>query len=59
MAQIENLRTHPSARDAEASGTLRLHGWIYRFERGEVVEVDPEGGLRPLSGEPIPPRLAV
>jgi carbonic anhydrase len=48
--QLDHLRTHPSVAEAEARGALTLHGWIYRFERGEVVVVDPAVGLRPLDG---------
>ncbi len=48
MVQLEQLRTHPSVAAAEARGALALHGWIYRFETGEVLEVVPGEGLRPL-----------
>jgi carbonic anhydrase len=58
VQQIENLRTHPSVREAEEKGAIQLHGWIYRFERGEVVEVDPRGALRALSGEAMPIQLS-
>lgn len=47
--QLDHLRTHPSVATAETRGDLTLHGWVYRFEIGEVMEVDPGGLLRPLA----------
>jgi carbonic anhydrase len=37
LAQLDNLRTHPSVAAACRRGELSLHGWIYRFEKGEVL----------------------
>lgn len=42
LVQIENLRTHPSVAAAIGRGELKLHGWVYKFETGEVFAFDPE-----------------
>ena len=53
LVQIENLRTHPSVASRVARGDLKLHGWVYNFERGEVFAYDPEQGqFLPLGLEP-------
>jgi carbonic anhydrase len=44
LVQLENLRTHPSVRAALSRGALTLHGWVYRFETGEVFEYRPRDG---------------
>jgi carbonic anhydrase len=44
LCQLENLRTHPSVASALAAGTVLLHGWVYKFETGEVFSFDPEEG---------------
>lgn len=38
--QLDNLRTYPFIADAEADGKLGLHGWFYRFETGQIFELD-------------------
>jgi carbonic anhydrase len=48
LVQLEHLRTHPAVRDALQARTLRLHGWVYHFEKGLVDSYDP------LSGQFIP-----
>ena len=40
LAQLDNLRTHPSVAAALAEGRLNLHGWVYTFETGEVHHFD-------------------
>jgi carbonic anhydrase len=40
--QLENLRTHPAVAAALARGDLNLHGWVYKFESGEVYSYKPE-----------------
>lgn len=42
LVQLENLRTHPSVYAAMARNSLRLHGWVYKFETGEVFTYHPE-----------------
>ncbi|MCC6811786.1 MAG: carbonic anhydrase [Deltaproteobacteria bacterium] len=44
LTQLENLRTHPSVRAKTARGELNLHGWVYKFETGEVFAYDHEQG---------------
>jgi carbonic anhydrase len=50
LLQLEHLRSHPPVAAALAARTLRLHGWVYRFETGEVKSYDPVAGrFVPLS----------
>jgi carbonic anhydrase len=44
LVQLENLRTHPSVAAKLAKGELRLHGWVYKIETGEVFQYDPKEG---------------
>ena len=44
LVQLEHLRTHPSVASRLAAGTLRLHGWVYKLETGEVYAFDPADG---------------
>jgi carbonic anhydrase len=41
LTQMEHLRTHPVAASALAQGKLKLHGWVYKIETGEVFGFDP------------------
>jgi carbonic anhydrase len=41
LAQLENLRTHPAVASALSQGRLKLHGWVYKIETGEVFGYDP------------------
>ena len=41
LAQLENLRTHPTVAAAIGRKELELHGWVYKFETGEVFAFDP------------------
>jgi carbonic anhydrase len=36
LSQIDNLYTHPSVRQAMHEGRLKIHGWVYYIEKGEV-----------------------
>ena len=40
--QIENLKTHPAVLAALGRSQLKLHGWVYRFEAGEVIAFNAE-----------------
>jgi len=40
IAQLANLRTHPSVALGLANGTLTLHGWIYDIECGSILALD-------------------
>lgn len=52
LVQLENLRSHPAVAAGIASGHLRLHGWIYKIETGEVFAYDAAAGqFRSLTGE--------
>jgi len=42
LVQLENLRTHPSVAAAVGRGDLKLHGWVYKFETGDVFAFRPE-----------------
>ncbi len=59
LVQIENLRTHPSVAAATSRGDLKLHGWTYELETGQVFSYDPkEGQFLPIehaTGIPKPP----
>lgn len=44
LVQLENLRTHPSVAAAVSRGDLKLHGWTYKFETGQVFAYDPQQG---------------
>jgi carbonic anhydrase len=44
IVQIENLRTHNFIEERLAKGALKLHGWVYKFETGEVFNYDPVSG---------------
>tara|TARA_R110002095_G_scaffold40574_3_gene37423 strand:- start:117 stop:788 length:672 start_codon:yes stop_codon:yes gene_type:complete len=52
LVQIENLKTHPSVAAAVSRGELKLHGWVYKFETGEVFNFHPdEGQFLPIQDE--------
>jgi carbonic anhydrase len=36
IAQLNNIRTHPSVALAVAQGKLGLHGWVYDIESGSI-----------------------
>lgn len=58
LAQMENLRTHPSVAAALAGGRLRIHGWIYTIETGEIFSFNPEvGQFTCLRVDEVPRRL--
>lgn len=44
LVQLENLRTHPTVLAAMGRRQLRLHGWVYRFETGQVFAYNPKAG---------------
>ena len=60
LAQIANLRTHPTVAARLAAGKLHIHAWVYKFTSGEVFAYDDEAGqFRPLAGSlsaPAPAR---
>lgn len=53
LVQLENLRTHPSVLAALGRDELKLHGWVYKFETGQVFAYDPaEAQFTSLSATP-------
>ena len=40
VAQLANIKTHPSVRLALEQGCLALHGWVYRIETGSIDALD-------------------
>jgi len=51
LVQIEHLRTHPSVAAALGRKALNLHGWVYKFETGQVFSYHPkEGQFVPVEG---------
>lgn len=63
IVQIENLRSHPIVDEKLARGELKLHGWVYKFETGQVFSYEPESGqflplgvLENESARPVYPR---
>ena len=50
LVQIENLRTLPCVKSRLVKGDLRLHGWVYKIETGQVFAYDrSEGQFIPLA----------
>jgi carbonic anhydrase len=53
LLQLEHLKTHAAVAAALAARTLRLHGWVYHFETGQVDVYDPvTGRFVPLGAAP-------
>lgn len=53
IAQLTNLRTHPSVALALAQGKLTLHGWVYDIESGAIDALDgATGRFVPLTENP-------
>jgi carbonic anhydrase len=44
LVQLENLRTLPAVASRMVKGDLKLHGWVYKIESGEVFAFDPQCG---------------
>jgi carbonic anhydrase len=44
LVQLENLRTHPTVAAALGRDALNLHGWVYKFETGQVFGYHPAAG---------------
>eukprot|EP01136_Pigoraptor_vietnamica_P028817 Opistho-1_new@86708 len=44
LVQLKNLKTHTSVAAAVGRGELKLHGWVYKFETGEVFNFRPDEG---------------
>jgi len=44
IAQLANIKTHPSVRLALEQGHLALHGWVYNIETGSIDALDGASG---------------
>ncbi len=44
LVQLEHLRTHPTVAAALGRQALNLHGWVYKFETGQVFGYQPQEG---------------
>jgi carbonic anhydrase len=44
LVQLEHLKTLPAVADRLAKGDLKVHGWVYKIETGEVFAYDPASG---------------
>ncbi|WP_297493516.1 carbonic anhydrase [Persephonella sp.] len=42
IQQLENLLTYPGVKRRVEEGSLRLHGWYYIIEQGEIEYYDPQ-----------------
>ncbi|HEY7424680.1 MAG TPA: carbonic anhydrase, partial [Gemmataceae bacterium] len=50
LLQLEHLKAYPFVAEALSAGWLRLHGWVYFIESGQVTAHDPgEGRFQPLA----------
>lgn len=65
IAQLANLKTHPSVRLALEEGRLALHGWVYDIETGSIDALDgatkrfvPLANHPSVSADPIPLGMA-
>lgn len=64
LTQIENLETYPVVHSRMFQGKLKIYGWIYQIETGEVLAYDPDThtyvapqtqiAYTPGNGKPIP-----
>ena len=42
LLQLENLRSHPCVSARLSNSQLNLHGWVYKFQTGEVFSYDAQ-----------------
>lgn len=55
LVQLEQLRTHPLVAERLQRGDLRLHGWVFKIETGEVFAYQPkENTFAPLQEASVP-----
>ncbi len=57
LVQLENLRTHPAVAAALSRGQVKLHGWVYKFETGEVFAFNPDRGQFLALEKNVPPAV--
>ncbi len=54
LVQVNNLSKHPVVAAALAAGTIRLHGWVLRFETSDILAYDPQtNAFTPLVEMPV------
>jgi carbonic anhydrase len=44
LAQVDNLHTHPSVRQALQEDRLQIHAWVYHIQSGEVWAYGKDAG---------------
>jgi carbonic anhydrase len=56
LSQLEQVACHPAVADKLVRGDVKLHGWVYKIETGEVFTFDPAQGQFVLLREtgPLP-----
>jgi carbonic anhydrase len=53
LVQLENLRAYPFVAERLERGTLRMSGWVFKIETGEIFDFDPAAGqFMPMTAEP-------
>lgn len=56
LVQLEHLRSHPTVAEALDGGRLRIHGWVYKIQTGEIFAYDAEQAqFMALADAGIPP----
>ena len=56
LVQLENLRTHPSVATAMERDGLKVHGWVYKIQTGEVFAYDAaQAQFMPLADAGVAP----
>jgi len=50
LAQIENLKSHPSVHSRLIRGELDIRGWVYNIGDGTMRAADPESGKFEICG---------
>jgi carbonic anhydrase len=56
LVSLENLRAFEFIAERLARGTLRMSGWVFKIETGQVFEFDPRTGqFADISAHSVPP----
>lgn len=42
IAQLNNVKTHPSVAVGLRNNAIRLHGWVYDIESGDIRALDKD-----------------
>jgi len=50
LAQIENLKSHPSVHARVTRGEVDIRGWVYDIGNGSIWAADPESGRFEIIG---------